>query len=128
MEIDTITSLQKPDLFEKFKLKQSSELEKVSKRYLEKLGFRQEEIKININNPIFTKQEKDVLGALIRNAGQIVSFDDMADIIWKDNSDQKFSLEAIAKIIQNIRIKIRTLGIIKEIIFTKRGSGYLYIQ
>jgi len=68
------------------------------------------------------------LGALIRNAGQIVSFDDMADIIWKDNSDQKFSLEAIAKIIQNIRIKIRTLGIIKEIIFTKRGSGYLYIQ
>ncbi|MFZ3301142.1 MAG: helix-turn-helix domain-containing protein [Microgenomates group bacterium] len=115
-------------LFGKFKSKQSIELEKISQEYLEKLGFKQEEIKININNPIFTKQEKDVLGVLIRNTGQIVSFDDLADIIWKDKSDQKFSLEAIAKIIQNIRIKIRTLGINKEIIFTKRGSGYLYIQ
>ncbi len=99
-----------------------------SNEYLEKLGFKQEEIKININNPIFTKQEKDVLGALIRNTGQIVSFDGMADIIWKDKSDQKFSLEAIAKIIQNIRIKIRTLGINKEVIFTKRGSGYLLLK
>jgi len=115
-------------LFGKFKSKQSIELEKVSKRYLEKLGFKQEEIKININNPIFTKQEKDVLGALIRNAGQIVSFDDMADIIWKDNSDQKFSLEAMAKVIQNIRIKIRTSGTNKEVIFTKRGSGYLLLK
>lgn len=99
-----------------------------SNEYLEKLGFKQEEIKININNPIFTKQEKDVLGALIQNTGQIVTFDDMADIIWKDNSDQKFSLEAMAKVIQNIRIKIRTLGINKEVVFTKRGSGYILLQ
>lgn len=107
----------------------SCNLETINKSnaYLEKLGFKQEEIKIDINNPIFTKQEKEVLGALIRNKGQVVSFDQMAEIIWKDNTDQKFSLEAMAKIIQDIRIKIRTLGINKEVIFTKRGSGYLLL-
>lgn len=98
-----------------------------SNEYLEKLGFKQEEIKININNPIFTKQEKDVLIALIRNKGQIVTFDEVADIVWKEEADNKFSLVAIAKIIQNIRIKIRAIGINKEVIFTKRGSGYILI-
>lgn len=95
-----------------------------SKKYLESLGFKQEETKININDPIFTKQEKDVLGVLVRKNGQIVTFDEMAETIWKENTDQKFSLEAMSKIIQNIRIKIRTLGINKEVIFTKRGKGY----
>lgn len=98
-----------------------------SNEYLEKLGFNQQEIKIDVNNQIFTKQEKEVLGALIRNKGQVVSFDQMAELIWKNNADQKFSLEAMAKIIQNIRIKIRTLGINKEVIFTKRGNGYLLL-
>lgn len=99
-----------------------------SNEYLEKLGFKQEEIKININNPVFTKQEKDVLGALIRNKGQIITFDEVADIVWKEEADNKFSLVAIAKIIQNIRIKIRAIGINKEVIFTKRGSGYLLLK
>lgn len=114
-------------IFGKFKSKQSIELEKKSQTYLEKLGFKQEEIKININNPIFTKQEKDVLGALIRNSGQIITFDEVADTIWKEEADNKFSLVAIAKIIQNIRIKIRAIGINKEVIYTKRGSGYLLL-
>ncbi len=108
----------------------SCDLETISKssEFLESLGFKQEEVKININDPIFTKQEKDVLGVLIRNKGQIITFDEIADAIWKENTDQKFSLEAMAKIIQNIRIKVRTLGINKEVIFTKRGSGYLLLK
>lgn len=101
---------------------------KKSNDYLEKLGFKQQETKIDINNPVFTKQEKEVLGVLIRNKGQVVTFDEIAEIIWKNNVDQKFSLEAMAKTIQNIRFKIRTLGINKEILFTKRGAGYLLLR
>lgn len=105
----------------------SCDLETISKsnEFLESLGFKQEGVKININDPIFTKQEKNVLGVLIRNKGQIITFDEMADTIWKENTDQKFSLEAMAKVIENLRKKIRQSGINKEIIFTKRGSGYL---
>ena len=97
-----------------------------SNKYLVKLGFPQKEIKINLENIIFSKQEKDLLTALIKNKGKILDFDQVANIIWKDKADDKFSLEAMAKLVENLRRKIKTLGINKEVIFTKRGKGYIF--
>lgn len=102
----------------------SGELLNKSDRYLIKLGFPQKDTSIDVNNKVFSKQEKDLLSTLIKNKGKIVTFDKAANTLWKNNTDDKFSLEAMAKVIQSIRKKIKGLGINKEVIFTKRGKGY----
>ncbi len=113
-------------LFGKLKPADSLELAKKSNEYLESLGFG-EKIKIpKLNN--LTGQEEDVLNLLQANQGSIVSFDEVANVLWKDNIDDKFSLEAMAKVVQNVRKKIKATGINKEVIFTKRGSGYLILN
>lgn len=98
-----------------------------SNKYLEKLGL------ININKNILddlknlTKQEENVLKELTKNTGDYVTFDKIGEILWEESVDEKFSLEAMAKVIENIRKKIRQSGINKEVIFTKRGKGYIFI-
>lgn len=110
-------------LFGKFKSPESIEIARKSEKYLEKLGF---SIKTEIPKlKNLTRQEQDVLNILHANSGKIVSFDEIAEVLWKEKSDDKFSLEAMAKVIENLRKKIKQVGINKEIIFTKRGSGYL---
>ncbi len=110
-------------LFGKFKSQEPLELAQESEKYLEKLGFSNKTILIKLNN--LTKQEEDILNLLQQNEGNIVSFDEIANALWKNKVDEKFSLEAMAKVIENLRKKIRQSGINKEVIFTKRGSGYL---
>ncbi len=112
-------------LFGKFKTKESMELAKKSEKYLEKLGFSNKIQLPKLKN--LTRQEEDVLNLLQENNGNIVSFDKMAEVLWRENSDDKFSLEAMAKVIENVRRKIKDTGINKELIFTKRGSGYILI-
>lgn len=102
----------------------SQELIKMSNKYLLKLGFPNEKINIDTDNPIFSIQEKMILEKLIKASGKVVSFDIIADTIWGDKVDDKFSLEAMAKVIENLRRKIKKLGIMREVIFTKRGQGY----
>lgn len=113
-------------LFGKFKSQESLELAKQSVEYLEKLGF-SKKIKIPVLTNL-TKQEEDILNLLQQNKGSIVSFDEIANTLWKNKVDDKFSLEAMAKVIENLRKKIKEVGINKELIFTKRGSGYLLLK
>lgn len=98
-----------------------------SKKFLKKLGFedKKEELSKMLSN--LTKQEESVINLLEYNKNRIVSFDQVARVIWKDKMDDKFSLEAMAKVIENLRKKIKLIGINKEVIFTKRGSGYILI-
>lgn len=93
--------------------------------FLTKLGFPQKDIVIDLEDRNFTKQELIILKLLLKNKNKVVSFDDLAENIWQEQVDDKFSLESLAKIIQNLRNKIRNQGIKKEVIFTKRGKGYL---
>lgn len=99
---------------------------KDSTEFLAKLGFPLKEIVIDLTDRNFTKQELNVLKLLIKNKNKVVTFDEIAENIWQEKVDDKFSLESLAKIIQNLRSKIRNQGIKKEVIFTKRGSGYIY--
>ncbi len=96
-----------------------------SEKFLRKLGFQAKEVSINLNDTNFTKQELKALNNLIKNKGSVVTFDNLAETVWEEEVDDKFSLEALAKIIENLRRKIRNQGINKEVIFTKRGSGYI---
>jgi hypothetical protein len=96
--------------------------------FLKKLGFEGKEAQINLADINLTKQELIVLRLMIKNKGKLISFDEIANSIWGSQVDDKFSLSAIAKLIQNLRIKIRNQGIKKEVIFTKRGSGYLLLK
>jgi hypothetical protein len=101
-------------------------LVKRSEKYLTKLGFPSKKLLLDIKNKIFTAQESQLLELLTNYTGEVVTFDQVADILWKDNSDEKYSLSAMAKVIENLRRKIKTLGINKQVIFTKRGEGYVY--
>ena len=96
-----------------------------STAFLTKLGFPIKEVLIDLEDRNFTKQELNVLKLLIKNKDKVVTFDEIAENIWHEHVDDKFSLESLAKIIQNLRNKIRNQGIKKEVIFTKRGKGYL---
>lgn len=109
-------------LFGKIKSKLSAIHIKDSNEYLNKFGFSQTEIKINYK--IFTKQEENLIKELISLNGEILTFDQTAEILWRDNSFDKYSPQAMAKVIENLRKKIRNQGINRELIFTKRGRGY----
>lgn len=95
-----------------------------NKIYLNKLGFPTEKISFSKIIKTLTTQEEKVLKTLRTANTEIVSFDEMADILWGEKVDEKYSLEAISKVIQNLRDKIRLSGIHKNIIHTVRKKGY----
>jgi len=70
--------------------------------------------------------EEKVFDLLFKNKNTIILFEQIGDTLWKDN--EKYSLQAISKIIERIRKKFVIYGLHKEIIFTKRGKGYVLIQ
>ncbi len=72
-----------------------------------------------------TKSEKSVLSTLLKKEGEVVSFDEIATILWGSDADNYFSLEAILKVIERIRKILKETGINKEVIHTKRKLGYI---
>jgi hypothetical protein len=97
-----------------------------SQKYLEKLGFPANNLTIDSNAGSFTSQEKSLLKYMQKCPGKVVSFDKISQILWGDESYDKYSPQAMAKIIENIRRKIKKLGIKRRVIFTKRGKGYWF--
>ena len=74
-----------------------------------------------------TNHEYQILSQLVKSKNKVVNFDSIANIIWKDPINE-FSLQAISKVIERIRKKLEAHGIHKNIIFTKRGEGYIYSE
>jgi len=70
-----------------------------------------------------TPNEKNVMYMLIKKSNNIVSFDEIADTIFKD--DNNFSLFALSKFMQRLREKLEKNGISGSFIQTLRGKGYL---
>ena len=86
---------------------------------------------IDINKKIVTRaginieltaKEYEVLEYLIQNKGHILSRDKIRDGVW--NFDYEGESNIIDVIIKNIRKKI-AIGDSKDLIFTKRGVGYV---
>jgi len=98
-----------------------------SNNYLEKLGLKNNKKNLLDELRNLTKQEEKVLKELVGNTGNYVTFDKIGEILWEDKIDEKYSLSAMAKVMENLRRKIKGIGVNKEVIFTKRGKGYLFL-
>ena len=90
-----------------------------------------DDLMIDINKKIVTRaginieltaKEYEVLEYLIQNKGHILSRDKIRDGVW--NFDYEGESNIIDVIIKNIRKKI-AIGDSKDLIFTKRGLGYV---
>jgi hypothetical protein len=86
------------------------------------LGFPLD-ISNKIDTSSFSNHEYLVYVELKSSKGKIVSYDTFGKLLWGDDLD-KFSQEAIAKIIERIRKKIKYQGIKGRVISTHRGRGY----
>jgi DNA-binding response OmpR family regulator len=58
----------------------------------------------------------------------VVSFESCAKAVWGNECDEKFSLYALAKIVENLRKKIYASGINNDILKTVRKKGYLLLN
>lgn len=95
-----------------------------SKAYLTKLGFPPLETRdyTNLEN-ILTVKEKILFYLLKGASGNLVGFDAIGDALWP-NRDDKFSLYAIAKLVEGLRDKLRSTGFDSSILKTSKGQGY----
>ncbi len=71
------------------------------------------------------QKEIEILKLLIDKKSIVVSFDEIAQTYWKDAWQEKFSLSAIAKIIEKIRKSLLRNEIKFEVIGTVRKRGYI---
>ncbi len=76
---------------------------------------------------IFSEQEERVLIHLFSHNKQVVLYETLGNVIWKDEADEEYSLWAISQTISRIRKKLVTLGVSKKAIQTIRGKGYMLV-
>lgn len=105
-----------------------------SKRFLTELGFppkklfevnEHQQIVVNDQTIPLRKKEQDVLTLLIEKRNQVVSTNHIAQRLWAEDSDQRYSLYAISKVIERLRKHVQAAGIYPEIIETRRGQGFI---
>ncbi len=113
--------------------KDTGNLLEMSNDYYKKLGIPNFDKPFSLNGltpeinkkPILnlTNNEKQIMYLLIKNSNNVVSFDQISDIIFAN--EEKFSLFALAKFIQRLREKLENNGISGSFMQTLRGKGYL---
>lgn len=74
----------------------------------------------------FSRQETVLLRLFIQRKNKPVSRDEVADVLWKDEADEKYSAWAIEQLVKRLRIKLMGMGFPKSVIKTMRGVGYMY--
>lgn len=131
------------NLFPNFKsilstLSEENELKllKESREYHKKLGIKIDSIFLIKNNDIyinstqadFTLSEKKVLRKLIEEKNQIVTFESIAEVMWEQDSVNKYSLYAMSKCIERIRNKLKQYNIHPQILETHRLEGYRLVD
>lgn len=112
-----------------------AKLAEESNNYLQELGFSPESILLKKEGKVYSlvrgefisnlsPHEVAVLGLLIDRRNMVCSYEEIARVMWGENFYDKFSLSHMAKLIHQIRNKLKISGVHKEIIKTKRGEGY----
>lgn len=112
--------------------KESNDIKLESSKYLLELGFgNTADINIynnyiTINKDIInvTKNEYCVIKSLYENKSHTVDYDTLAQAIWHNDYIDKFSYQAINKIVERVRKKIERVGYNKNMIKTVRNVGY----
>jgi len=75
---------------------------------------------------LLSVQEQTVLRLFINRAGKIVSRDEIAKVVWKDNWEDAYSDWAIDQLIFRLRKKCIELNFNKSIIQAVKGKGFRY--
>jgi len=112
-----------------------SDLYQQTKMYLTELGLPQEQALKIKNGSVYyaidnkelkglTQQEEKLLKLLIEKVGHTVSYDEIAEVLWEEDYINKFSLNAINKLVYELRAKLRLLKVTGVILHTVRGKGY----
>lgn len=81
--------------------------------------------KFEVEKPAnLTKSERNVMNLLLRNKNKLVTFDQIAEEIWREKQFEKYSEYAITTIIKKIKKKLKQKTD-KHIIQAQRGVGYI---
>jgi len=108
---------------------QNATLRQLSDAFMHKIGAPVVDISTIKSLPIanMTPREREVFNLLLAKSPQLVTVDEIAEILFAANPEA-FSLYAIAKSIQRLRDKLEKNGISGSYIQTKRGEGYLLVN
>lgn len=99
---------------------------KDSKNYCKKLGYPIKsyiESHKQING--LTQEEEVIFKLLFQNKNNIITFDTIAEELWSEDNIDKYSLYAIAKLIERLRKKLAENNINENLIHTQRSQGYV---
>ncbi len=89
-----------------------------SSKYLEKLKATSKTQIVKPDN--LTKNENIAFNLLLRSKNKLVSFEEISEWLWRENTDEKYSEYAITKLIERLKKKLP-----KNLIHSQRGVGYL---
>lgn len=107
-----------------------------SNEYYRKLGFPVESVLTMKNDSFYlfenrikplSQVQKKLLEKMLGKSGEVITFEEIAQIIWGENYYDKYSLSTMTKVIFRLRKKLKIAGLQKEVIFTKRGEGYVLV-
>lgn len=100
----------------------AGKLAEESAKYLEKL---KSPSRFEVDKPEnLTRSERDVMNLLLRNKNKLVTFDQIAEEIWREKAYEKYSEYAITTIIKKLKKKLQQKTD-KHIIQAQRGVGYI---
>lgn len=92
--------------------------------YLKELGFDTEGGEVDFNKITLTKKERLLINLLLSQKNKLVGWDKIAETIWGEKVEEKYSLYAISKLIDRLRRKIyESCG--RNLIHPQRGAGYV---
>lgn len=80
-------------------------------------------IKGNVVGKELTKREKQIAKLMIEHLGDLVTYDELADVVWGVGEFKTFW--ALNKLVERIRPKLTKLGIDSTRVQSVRGQGYL---
>ncbi len=112
----------------------SESLTRDTKLYLTELGYPpkklfsvndQQQILVNEEPLHLRPQEQHIMELLIEKRNQIVSTNSLATKLWEKESNKKYSLYAISKVVERLRKQIQAIGIYPGVIETRRGLGFV---
>lgn len=94
--------------------------------YTKQFTIKNDDILIHGNktSQIFTPEEQRILKSLIRKSNNTLSYEEISDIVYDEDSSEKFSLWALNKRMQRLRDKIEDEGLKKSTILAVRNIGY----
>lgn len=76
----------------------------------------------------FTRQEYDILSFLLKEPNKLRTRDEIGEVLWGEDSYDKYSNWAIDQLMSQLRKKLEKLGVGRKKLVTIRGRGYKFLR